>query len=219
MGVLTAVKRAYDDHLVPRAINVVLGTEAMGRLRRRALADVSGEVLEIGFGSGTNLPYYPDAVTKVIAVEPSPTGRRLAARRIAAAPMPVEFVGLVGESIPLPDSSVDHAVSTWTLCSVGDTAAVLAEVQRVLRPGGSLFFLEHGLSDDPKVASQQHRRNARQQQFAGGCRLTVRHDEELIAAGFEPVACHRFTIAGPRTMSAMYAGAATKPLDRAAVSD
>jgi len=203
MGVLTAVKKAYDDHLVPRAINVVLGTEAMGRLRRRALADLSGEVLEIGFGSGTNLPYYPDAVTKVIAVEPSPTGRRLAARRIAAAPMPVEFVGLVGESIPLPDSSVDHAVSTWTLCSVGDTAAVLAEVQRVLRPGGSLFFLEHGLSDDPKVASKQHRRNARQQQFAGGCRLTVRHDEELIAAGFEPVACHRFTIAGPRTMSAM----------------
>lgn len=211
MSALGSVKSFYDDHLVPRAINVVLGTSQLGKLRRRAIAGASGEVLEIGFGSGTNLPYYPEAVTKIWAVEPSATGRKLAAKRLAATGIPVEFIGLVGESIPLDDASVDHAVSTWTLCSVGDVQTVLAEVRRVLRPGGTLWFLEHGLSDDAKLAATQQRRNTLQQRLAGGCQLVFRHDEELRAAGFDPVECTTFTIAGPKTMSCMYAGSATKP--------
>ncbi len=208
---LSAFKRFYDEQVVPRAIDKVLGSKPLGKLRQRALAEVEGEVLEIGFGSGTNLPHYPDAITRIIAVEPSPVGRRLARRRLDATSIPVDFVGLVGESIPLDDASVDNAVSTWTLCSVQDVARVVAEVRRVLRPGGRLFFLEHGLSDDPRLADRQHRRNAMQQRLAGGCQLIHRHDELLRDAGFEPVECATFVIAGPKTMSQMYAGTARKP--------
>ena len=145
----------WSDRLLPRLIDVVLDGSYVHRLRARALAGLSGDVIEIGFGSGTNVPVYPSAVTSVAAVEPSIGARNLAADRIAESSIPVRFVGLDGQSIPLPDNSCDSAVSTFTLCTVPDPDLALREIGRVLRPGGTLFFLEHGLSPDPGVAAWQ----------------------------------------------------------------
>src|SRR4051812_1730011 len=139
----------YEDQVLPRLIDKALGGKGFGRLRARAMKGLEGEVLEVGFGSGTNLPHYPAGVTKVLAIDPATVGRKLAAGRVAASPMPVEFIGLDGEHLPLDDASVDHALSTWTLCTIPDAGQALAELQRVLRPGGTLHFLEHGRSPDP----------------------------------------------------------------------
>lgn len=198
----------YEEQVLPRAIDVMLGNRAMGKLRRRALEGLDGTVVELGFGSGTNVPYYPAAVERVLAVDPSAVGRKLAAKRLAASTVPVEFVGLDGQSLPLADHSVDNALSTWTLCTIPDVDAALAEVRRVLKPGGRLYFLEHGLSSDPKIARRQHRFDKLQQRFAGGCHLD-RDIAALVArAGFEIEKSENFVISGPKIMSYMYAGSA-----------
>lgn len=198
----------YTDQVLPRVIDVVLGGSKLGELRSRAMGGMSGEVLEIGFGSGTNVPWYPSGVTKVYAVDPATVGRRLAADRLAASPVPVEFVELVGARIDLPDASVDNALSTFTLCTVPDEVATLGEIARILRPGGRLYFLEHGRSDRPSVATRQRRLDGIQVRIAGGCHLTRDHRAMLERAGFSDVECTNFRIAGPATMSFMYAGSA-----------
>lgn len=198
----------YEDQVLPRFIDVMLGSKRMGKLRRRALEGLRGTVVEIGFGSGTNIPYYPPEVERVYAVDPALVGRKLAAKRLAASSVPVEFVGLDGAALPLEDASVDNALSTWTLCTIPDVEAALQEVRRVVRPGGHLVFLEHGLSADPKVAHRQHRFNHIQQRFAGGCNLDRDFEALITAAGFDIERLDRFVIAGPKIMSAMYAGVA-----------
>jgi ubiquinone/menaquinone biosynthesis C-methylase UbiE len=203
--------KVYEEQVLPRVIDVVLGTSQMLELRRRALRDVRGTVLELGFGSGTNLPAYPPAVTQVLAVDPSGTGFRLSAKRRSRSPIEVHYVGLDGEHLDLPDESVDAAVSTWTLCTIPDAAQALREVTRVLRPGGRLTFLEHGRSDDPRVARRQDRWNGLQRRVAGGCNLN-RDMEQLVAASpLELEDLSRFTIVGPKALSSMYAGTAVKP--------
>ena len=137
-------------------------------------AGLTGEVVEIGSGSGLNAPYYPPGVRRVLAVEPSDVGWGLAARRVAAARVPVQRVGLDGQALPLADASVDSALSTWTLCTVPDPGRALRErLRRVLRPGGRLVFVEHGLSPDAGVARWQRRLDPVQRRPAGGCRLTL----------------------------------------------
>ncbi len=200
----------YDDQVLPRFIDVTLGNKRMGKLRRRALEGLSGTVVEIGFGSGTNVPYYPSAVERVYAIDPALVGRKLAAKRLAASSIPVEFVGLDGTVIPLADASIDNALSTWTLCTIPDVDEALREIRRVLRPGGHLVFLEHGLSDDPRVARRQHRFNPIQQRIAGGCNLDRDPGALIAAAGFDVERVDTFTIAGPKILSAMYAGRARK---------
>lgn len=201
----------YDGQVLPRVIDLVLGGAKLGELRARAMEGLAGDVLEIGFGSGTNVPWYPDEVTHVYAVDPATLGRKLAAKRLAASPVPVTFTALDGDRIDLPDASVDAALSAFTLCTVPDEAATLAEIARIVRPGGRLFFLEHGLSDEFRVAARQRRFDGVQQRIAGGCHLTRDHRGVLEAAGFTDVACANFTIAGPATMSYMYAGSAVRP--------
>lgn len=201
----------YDDQVLPRALDKVLGSPRFGTLRRRALGGLSGTVLEIGFGSGPNVPHYPDTVEHVYAVDPATVGRRLAASRLAASPVEVSFVDLDGNHVELDDASVDAAVSTWTLCTVPDEVATLREIARILRPGGVLYFLEHGLSDDDRIAHRQHRMNGVQRRVGGGCNLIRDHDEALRTAGYEDIELARFTIAGPKTMTAMYAGTARRP--------
>ncbi len=190
----------WSDRLLPRLIDVVLDASYVHRLRARALSGLSGDVVEIGFGSGTNVPLYPSAVTSVAAVEPSRGARRLAADRIAASSIPVHFVGLDGQSLPLPDNSCDAAVSTFTLCTVPDPARALREIGRVLRPGGKLFFLEHGLSPDPRVAAWQRRLDGIEQRVAGGCHL-VRNVPELVTdAGFTMEKLDTDRLPGPRLL-------------------
>ena len=198
----------YDDQILPRVIDIALGNKRIGKVRRRALEGLSGTVVEIGFGSGTNVPYYPSAVERVYAVDPALVGRKLAAKRLAASSIPVEFVGLDGALIPLDDASVDNALSTWTLCTIPDVDAALREVKRVLRPGGRFVFVEHGLSDDPKIAHRQNRFNPIQRRVAGGCNINRDPAALIRAAGFDLEHVDNFVISGPKIMSYMYAGTA-----------
>ena len=201
----------WEAQVLPRVIDKVLGNDEMAKVRSRSLGDLHGTVVEIGFGSGPNVPLYPAAVTKVYAVDPSAVGRKLAAARLAASPVPVEFVGLDGQHLPLADDSADSALSTWTLCTIPDVAAALAELRRVLRPGGELFFLEHGHSPVDKVARRQQRFEPVQKRLAGGCHLTRDIPALIGAAGFDIERVAEFDIAGPRIMSHMYSGAARNP--------
>ena len=198
----------YAEHVVPRVVDAMCANARMLPLRQRALAQAAGTVLELGFGSGGNLPAYPDTVTRVLAVDPSLVGRRLAQDRIAAARADVQFVDVDGQELPLEDGSVDTAVTTWTLCTIPDAVQAVAEVRRALRPGGRLLFLEHGLSPDARTARWQHRLDPVQQRIAGGCHLD-RDIRALIESGGMPIErCDNFSIAGPGPWSYMYAGAA-----------
>jgi ubiquinone/menaquinone biosynthesis C-methylase UbiE len=172
----------YDDRVLPHVINVVMNTKQTRAIRRRVCADLSGEVLEIGFGTGHNLPYLPPAVKRLHAVEPSGVGVKLARDRIAATTVPVEVVGLDGQSLPLPDDCVDAALSTWTLCTIPDPVAAIREVRRVLRPGGTLHFVEHGAAPDAQVRRWQDRFNGVQQKIAGGCNLN-REIRDIVEEG------------------------------------
>ena len=200
----------YEQKVLPRVIDKVLGGEKIGTLRSRAMEGLSGTVLEVGFGSGTNVPYYPAEVERVYALDPATLGRKLARKRLRASSVPVEFLDLDGDRLPLDDASVDNALSTWTLCTIPDEAQALREIRRVLRPGGSLYFLEHGISDDDEVARRQWRLDGLQARIAGGCHLTRNHTEMLTAAGFDDLHVSTFTIPGPKVMNAMYAGIAHK---------
>ena len=162
----------YGESVFPRVMNVMMNTKESRRVRAEVCAGLRGEIVEIGFGTGLNLPHLPPAVTTLKAVEPRNKGRDLAGERLAASPVDVEFVGLDGQRLPLADRSVDHALSTWTLCSIDDPIAAVRELARVLRPGGKLHFVEHGRSPDPKVHRWQVRMNGIQRRLACGCSLT-----------------------------------------------
>jgi SAM-dependent methyltransferase len=174
----------YGERVLPRIINAACGIKSVEPLRRRVCGGLAGDVVEIGFGSGLNVPFYPAAVTRVAAVEPSDLSWKLAATRLGASAVAVERSGLDGQSLPLPDDSFDAALSTWTLCTIPDVAAALAEVRRVLKPGGSLHFLEHGLAPDEQVRRWQWRLDPLQQRIAGGCHFTRPVVGLLTAAGF-----------------------------------
>src|ERR1043165_95561 len=161
----------YDKWVLPRFLNLSCGTKEVGEERKKALAGVSGSVLEVGFGSGLNLPFYPDGVRRVVAVDPSREGAKLARKRIEAARFPVEYLPVGGEAISAPDHSFDCVVSTFTLCTIPDPGAALEQMRRVLKPGGKLFFAEHGLAIDPKVQRWQHRLNRIQNFVCGGCNM------------------------------------------------
>lgn len=201
----------YTEQVVPRLADVTLRSRELARLRARVAAGLEGEVLEIGFGSGRNVPHYPAAVTRVRAVDPSTVGRRLAAGRVAESSVPIDYVGLDGEDLPLADASVDHVLSTWTLCSIPDVDRAVAEIGRVLRPGGVFHFLEHGRAPDPGVARWQDRLTPLQRRLAGGCHLNRPIREIVAGGGLEIDELDTYYIRGPRPLGYMYEGTATRP--------
>ena len=199
----------YDEHVLPRVVDLACASKGFRPHRAAAVAEARGIVVEIGFGTGHNLAHYTDAVERLLAVEPSGRSIELAADRIARAPFPVEVVGLDGQRLPLDDASADCVVSTFTLCTIPDPAAALAEVRRVLRPGGTFHVLEHGLADDHRVQRWQRRAEPVQRRIAGGCHLT-RHVPTMLAdAGFEWSELHRWTAGRPKALAALTRTVAT----------
>lgn len=202
----------YGEQVLPRMINVACGLKAVAPLRRRVCQGLQGDVVEIGFGSGLNVPFYPPAVTRVAAVEPADVGWKLAEKRLGASGVPVERSGLDGQRLPFPDNSYDAALSTWTLCTIPDVAAALAEVRRVLKPGATLHFLEHGLAPDDSVRRWQHRLEPVQKRVFGGCHLTRPVVLILTAAGFTITEVDVFYEEGaPKFLGADSLGAALSP--------
>jgi SAM-dependent methyltransferase len=188
----------WSERVLPHCVDRSLSTRPVMRLRAQACAGLSGRVLEIGFGSGLNVAAYPDAVTSVDAVEPSDRAWALSAPRRAGSRAPVERTGLDGQRLAAPDAAYDAALSTFTLCTIPDVAAALAELRRVLRPGGELHVLEHGLAPEPGVVRWQRRLEPLQRRVAGGCHLTRDVPALLAGAGFRVTAVERSYLPGPR---------------------
>ena len=196
----------YTDRLLPHLVHWTLRSAAFRRLRQECVRGISGTVLEVGFGSGLNLPWYPPEVTRLWFIEPSAEAQRMAQKAIAEAPFPVELLGETAEAIPLPDEAVDAVVSTWTLCTIPDVERALAEMRRVLAPGGQLRFVEHGRSPEARVARWQDRLTPLQKKLAGGCHLNRPIDRLIEGAGFRLGQVERFYVRGPKVATWLYVG-------------
>ena len=200
----------YGEQILPRVINLCCGTKAMAPLRTRVCAGLAGDVLEIGFGSGHNVPFYPSGTKRVDAVEPADVGWKLAAQRVASANVPIDRSGLDGQSLPFDDGTHDSALSTMSLCTIPDPHAALREVHRVLKPGGTLHFMEHGLAPDAKVQDWQRRIEPMQKRLFGGCHVTRPIAEMISAAGFTITELDEFYLQGPKVMGALSLGVAVR---------
>jgi ubiquinone/menaquinone biosynthesis C-methylase UbiE len=201
----------YSRVLFPWGMNWLMSGKLFDSERKQALAEVSGEVLEIGFGSGLNLPHYPVSLSQLTTIDPNSGMRRYAEPRIAQSPITVERYELSGESLPMVDACFDTVVSTWTLCSIKDVEQALAEVHRVLKPGGRFVFLEHGLSDEPGVQRWQHRLNPIQKVIGDGCNLNRDIRALVEQVGFSSLEVENFYLEKtPRLVGYMYRGVAIK---------
>jgi ubiquinone/menaquinone biosynthesis C-methylase UbiE len=199
--------KLYAEYLFPRLMDWVMSGEAFQRLRGELLKDARGNVLEIGYGTGLNLPHYPASVTHLTLADPARLLRSKVQQRSAQATFPVTVEQQRAESLPFPDRHFDRVVSTWTLCTISDPRQALREIGRVLKPDGLLLFLEHGRSDDGHIAAWQDRLNPIQRVGACGCNVNRRIDQLIQESGLRLVRLHRFHMSGvPRIIGEMYQG-------------
>jgi ubiquinone/menaquinone biosynthesis C-methylase UbiE len=199
----------YQRHLFPRILDVVMRQEPIMRRRSAVVPRARGHVLEIGMGSGLNLGLYDRAkVERLYGLEPSPDLQRLARQRAEAAGIGVEFLTLGSEEIPLADASVDTVMTTWTLCSIAEVERALAEMRRVLKPGGQLLFAEHGRAPDPGVLRWQDRLNPIWRRLSSGCNMN-RPIVDLISERFAIRDLESAYLPGPRVLAFNYWGSAT----------
>jgi SAM-dependent methyltransferase len=202
----------YERRILPRIMNRMCGTKATEPLRERVCQGLAGEVIEIGFGSGHNVPHYPGEVERITAIEPSDLSWELAADRLAASTVPVVRAGLDAQTLPFDDDRFDMALSTWTICTIPDPVVALEEVRRVLKPGAVLHFLEHGLAPDAKVQRWQRRLDPIERRIAGGCHFSRPIADLLTTAGFEITEIAVFYEEGaPRFAGADSLGIAVSP--------
>jgi ubiquinone/menaquinone biosynthesis C-methylase UbiE len=198
----------YQQHVLPRLFHLAMRQEALLPFRRRVIAAAEGRVLEIGIGSGLNLPLYGANVRTVIGLDPSPELLLMAHDRAAGAPIPVELLEGSAEAMPVADASIDTVVTTWTLCTIANAPRALGEVRRVLRPGGALLFVEHGRAPEPGVARWQDRLDPLWRRIAGGCHLNRKIDNLISASGFRIDTLTNARLPGPRTHTFLYEGRA-----------
>jgi len=198
----------YQAHILPHLLHLAMRRQDFARYRERVLADAQGRVLEIGIGSGLNLPFYAQRAQQVIGLDPSP--RLLAMARGAGRQLEgaIELVEGSAEAVPLEDRSVDTVVTTWTLCSIPDPRRALAEMRRVLKPRGRLLFVEHGLAPDPKVRWWQDRLTPAWKRVGGGCHLNRAIAQLIEEAGFQFERLDSGYMRGPKPMTFMYEGRA-----------
>ena len=202
----------YSKHIFPRFLDWALGNSLLQSQRREALASVRGNVLEIGFGTGLNLPHYSEQVTRLTAIDSERMLKERVARRIADSRMPVEQIHLDASGrLPLEDNSFDFVVTTFTLCSIAHVGGALREMRRVLKAEGRYVFLEHGRSDDARVAKRQDFFNPIQKVIACGCNINRRIDLLIQEAGFVIARLDRYAMPDtPRMFGEMYRGTAQK---------
>lgn len=201
----------YAEKVMPLLFDKLMISEPRNRAREEYLAEVSGKVLEIGFGTGLNLRYYPAGVTHLTTVDVNEGLNKRAARRIADSPIEIDNRILDGQDMPFGDASFDCVVSGYTLCSIPDLGRALKEMYRVLRPGGKLYFLEHGLSDDPKVQKWQNRLNPLQKIIGAGCNMNRDITSLIETAGFKIARLKRYNMQDdPKILGSMYQGIAEK---------
>ncbi|MEM7648810.1 MAG: class I SAM-dependent methyltransferase [Cyanobacteria bacterium P01_A01_bin.70] len=200
----------YGQWILPRLLDWSMSGSPFTEYRQQLLAEVTGDVLEIGFGTGLNLAYYPTTVSSLTVIEPNPGMGEIAAPRLAHSPLPVTSLPLRGEHLDLADATFDWVVSTWTLCSIAGIDQALQEIHRVLKPGGKFTFIEHGLSADPKLQAWQQRLTPLQKRIADGCHLD-RAIADLVQAHFPTVTVDTFYAEGlPKVGGYFYQGVAVK---------
>jgi ubiquinone/menaquinone biosynthesis C-methylase UbiE len=198
----------YDKYLLPKLLNLAMKAPEMTRLRRELVPLATGRVLEIGVGSGLNLPFYAQQV-HVTGVDPSLELQAYAREIAQEAKLAVEFLAVSAEAIPLADNIFDTAVITWSLCTIPDPDAALREVRRLLKPAGKLIFIEHGESPEANIATWQRRINPTWNKLAGGCHLNRRSDTAMLANGFKFAEMTKGYIPGPKIATYSYRGIAT----------
>ncbi len=198
----------YQQHVLPHVINLAMRKRDLQPYRRRVLGQARGRILEIGIGSGLNLPYYGAGAREIIGLDPAPRLTAMARRVAKRLESSVEFVEGSAEAIPLDRQSIDTVVTTWTLCSIPNVSAALAEMRRVLKPGGQLLFVEHGSAPEPNVRKWQDRLTPLWMRIGGGCHLNRPIRELIERAGFSLLEIDTGYMKGPKPMSFMYEGCA-----------
>jgi ubiquinone/menaquinone biosynthesis C-methylase UbiE len=203
-----AVVNFYDHWILPPILDLVMRQNQLEKYRREVVAAANGRVLEVGVGSGLNFPLYGKQVEIVFGIDPSPRLLAIARRRAASAGVRAEFLQGSATAIPLAENTVDTVVMTWTLCSIADPLAALREMRRLLKPGGTLLFVEHGLSPEPGVERWQHRLTPIWCHVAGGCHLDRKMDDLIRSAGFDVTSLRTEYANRPRPMTYLYVGCA-----------
>ena len=198
----------YHKWIIPWLVDLSMRNREAMRYRSQVVPQACGTVLEIGIGSGLNLPFYGPGVERLYGLDPSEELLKMARKKSGAIACPVDFLACPSEEISLDDGSVDTVVTTWTLCTIPDPIKALNEMRRVLKPGGILLFAEHGLAPEPRVQGRQQWLNPLWSRITGGCNLNRKIDELIQASGFRIVELKMEYADGPRAMSYVYSGQA-----------
>ena len=198
----------YRRHIVPCLTHLAMRQKPLMPFRQRIIGAAEGRVLEIGIGSGLNLPLYGVGASSIIGLEPSRELLRMARTRRTQASAPVTFLEASAEAIPLEAHSVDTVITTWTLCTIPNAEHALMEMRRVLKPNGTLLFVEHGRAPEPSIARWQDRLDPMWSRLAGGCHLNRKIDDLILNSGFRIETLGHTRLPGPRTHSYLYEGRA-----------